>query len=154
MGTEKVKQYLQKYQLEDRVMEFNVSSATVELAAQAVGVPEAQIAKTLSFQFGDSCILIVFAGDARVDNRKFKDTFHCKASFLSPDEVAKYTGKMIGGVCPFDLPSEVQVYLDVSLQRFDTVYPAAGTASSAVRLSCDELYLASNAESWVDVSKL
>lgn len=154
MTTDPVKNYLARFSLEDRVMEFDVSSATVSDAAAALGVPFGQIAKTLSFKVKDGCILVVCAGDARIDNKKYKAMFHQKASFLTAEEVMSFTGKQIGGVCPFDLPSDIRVYLDISLQRFQTVYPAAGTSASAVRLSNDELYVASNALAWIDVCQL
>ena len=129
------------------------SSATVELAAQAVGVEAARIAKTLSFHDGEGCLLIVAAGDARVDNRRFKDTFHQKARFLTPEEAVAFTGHAVGGVCPFAVGDAVAVYLDESLRRFDTVFPAAGSSNSAIELTCDELFRFSNARCWVDVCK-
>ena len=126
----------------------------LELAAEAVGVPAAQIAKTLSFRAGEAgCRLIVAAGDARVDNRRYKDAFHEKARFLTPEEAVALTGHAVGGVCPFALPAGVKVYLDESLRRFDTVYPAAGSSNSAVRLSCAELERCAGADGWVDVCK-
>lgn len=130
-----------------------MSSATVELAAQAVGVEAARIAKTLSFHDGEGCLLIVAAGDARVDNRRFKDTFHQKARFLTPEEAVAFTGHAVGGVCPFAVGDAVAVYLDESLRRFDTVFPAAGSSNSAIELTCDELFRFSNARCWVDVCK-
>ena len=139
--------------MEDRIQEFAVSSATVELAAQAVGVEAARIAKTLSFHDGEGCLLIVAAGDARVDNRRFKDTFHQKARFLTPEEAVAFTGHAVGGVCPFAVGDAVAVYLDESLRRFDTVFPAAGSSNSAIELTCDELFRFSNARCWVDVCK-
>ena len=139
--------------MEDRIQEFAVSSATVELAAQAVGVEAARIAKTLSFHDGEGCMLIVAAGDARVDNRRFKDTFHQKARFLTPEEAVAFTGHAVGGVCPFAVGDAVAVYLDESLRRFDTVFPAAGSSNSAIELTCDELFRFSNARCWVDVCK-
>ena len=154
MSIEKGRAYFRRFGLEDRVMEFDVSSATVELAAQAVGVEPAMIAKTLSFKNGDGCMLILAAGDARIDNRKFKDRFHMKAKMPSPDEVLELVGHPVGGVCPFGINEGVDVYLDVSLQRFETVYPAVGSANSAIPLSCDELFRYSNAADWVDVCKL
>ena len=131
--------------MEERIREFAASSATVELAAQAVGVAAARIAKTLSFHDGEGCLLIVAAGDARVDNRRFKDTFHQKARFLTPHAV--------GGVCPFAVGEAVKVYLDESLRRFDTVFPAAGSSNSAIELTCDELFRVSKACCWVDVCR-
>ena len=153
MSVERVREYLKEYGLEERVKEFAVSSATVELAAQAVGVEAARIAKTLSFHLGDGCVLVVAAGDARIDNHKFKETFHTKAKMLTADEALAMTGHAVGGVCPFALPEGVRVCLDKSLQRFDTIYPAAGSASSAVRLTCEELQTSTGGE-WVDVCKL
>ena len=153
MSVERVREYLKQYGLEGRVKEFSVSSATVELAAQAVGVEAARIAKTLSFHLGEGCVLVVAAGDARIDNRKFKETFHTKAKMLTADEALALTGHAVGGVCPFALPGGVRVCLDASLRRFDTIYPAAGSASSAVELSCEELQKSTGGE-WVDVCKL
>lgn len=140
--------------MEDRVLEFNVSSATVELAALALGVEGARIAKTLSFKKGDSCILILAAGDARIDNHKFKDKFHMKAKMPSPDEVLTLVGHPVGGVCPFGINDGIDVYLDESLKRFETVFPAVGSGNSAIELNLDELYKYSNAVEWIDVCKL
>ena len=154
MSIEKGRAYFRALGIEDRVMEFDVSSATVELAAQAVGCQEAMIAKTLSFKIGDGGILIVAAGDARIDNRKFKDKFHTKAKMLTADEVLTLVGHPVGGVCPFGINEGVPVYLDESLRRFETVYPAVGSANSAIGLSCEELYIYSKAVEWVDVCKL
>ena len=145
MSIERVRAYFRMLGMEDRIQEFAVSSATVELAAQAVGVEAARIAKTLSFHDGEGCLLIVAAGDARVDNRRFKDTFHQKARFLTPEEAVAFTGHAVGGVCPFAVGDAVAVYLDESLRRFDTVFPAAGSSNSAIELTCDELFRFSNA---------
>ena len=153
MSIERVRAYFQTLGMEDRIQEFAVSSATVELAAQAVGVEAARIAKTLSFHDGEGCLLIVAAGDARVDNRRFKDTFHQTARFLTPEEAVAFTGHAVGGVCPFAVGDAVAVYLDESLRRFDTVFPAAGSSNSAIELTCDELFRFSNARCWVDVCK-
>ncbi|ODU55103.1 MAG: EBSC protein [Clostridium sp. SCN 57-10] len=155
MSVQTVKQYLSQYGKESAVREFEVSSATVELAALAVGVIPARIAKSLTFLSTDgSCIIVVAAGDAKVDNAKYKKQFGCKAKMLSPEEVLAFTGHAIGGVCPFALASEnVTVYLDESLRRFDTVFPAAGSAASAVEMTCDELFVCSRAAAWVDVCK-
>lgn len=153
MAIEKVKEYFKSFGMEDRVLEFPVSSATVELAAKAAGVIPARIAKTLSFLVDDRCILIVAAGDAKVDNVKYKAYFHKKAKMLTPDEVDSLVGHSIGGVCPFAIPENVEVYLDVSLKRFDTVFPACGSSNSAIELTCDELYRYGNARDWVDVCK-
>lgn len=154
MSIEKGREYLKQFGVEDRVREFSVSSATVELAAQALGVEGARIAKTLSFKSGDSCILIVAAGDARIDNHKFKEKFHMKASMLTPDEVLRLVGHPVGGVCPFGVNEGVNIYIDESVKRFTTVFPAVGSANSAVELTPDELFKFSKALEWVDVCKL
>lgn len=150
-----VRDYLKSFGKEDRIREFDVSSATVELAAEAVGVIPARIAKTLSFHLGDSAILVVCAGDTKVDNKKFKAAFGTKARMLTPEQAIEFTGHAVGGVCPFALPETgVKTYLDVSMKRFETIFPAAGSASSAVTLTCDELEeCASNMAGWVDVCK-
>jgi len=153
MGMESARAWLAARGLEDRIREFSVSSATVELAAQALGVEPGRIAKTLSFYDGESALLILAAGDAKIDNRKFKDQFGFKAKMLTPEDVLRFTGHAVGGVCPFGLAEPLPVYLDRSLQRYDTVYPACGTSSSAVVLTCDELERASEAAGWVDVTK-
>lgn len=153
MSIERARAHLARYGLAERVREFDVSSATVELAAQAVGVEPARIAKTLSFMVGETPTLIVFAGDARVNNQAFKATFHTKAKMLSADQAAELVGHAVGGVCPFGVNPGVNVFLDESLRRFDTVWPAAGSSNSAVELTCDELELASGARGWVDVGK-
>lgn len=153
MSVIKVKKYLSRFSMQDRLHEFSVSSATVELAAQALGVEPGRIAKTISFRREDGCILIVAAGDAKIDNAKFKREFGIKAKMLSAEEVEPLTGYRIGGVCPFDNPPETQVFCDVSLKRFETVYPAGGSASSCVELSCDELFELSKSLRWVDVCK-
>lgn len=154
MSIEKARAHLEAVGLSDRIMEFEQSSATVELAALAVGCEPARIAKTLSFHIGDRVALILFAGDARIDNRKFKDRFHAKAKMLGADEAETLIGHGVGGVCPFGVNGCCDVYLDASLQRFDTVYPAAGTPASAVRLTIEELERACAPFEWVDVSKL
>ena len=154
MSIEKGRAYFRQLGLEDRVQEFPVSSATVELAALALGVEGARIAKTLSFKKGDSCILILAAGDARIDNRKFKDKFHMKAKMPSPDEVLELVGHPVGGVCPFGINDGIDVYLDESLKRFTTVFPAVGSGNSAIELNLDELFKYSNAIEWIDVCKL
>ncbi len=153
MSIEKVRAYFKELGIEDRILEFPVSSATVALAAEAAGTIPARIAKTLSFRKGDSCILIVAAGDARIDNHKFKGLFSMKASMLSPEEVVARVGHAIGGVCPFAVPEEVEVYLDESLKRFATVFPAAGSSNSAIELNCADLFTYAKARSWVDVCK-
>ena len=154
---EKVKEYLKPWGFEGRVREFTVSSATVELAAQAAGVIPARIAKTLSFlnKEGDGCYLVLAAGDARIDNKKFREHFGLKAKMLTPDRVREYTGHYIGGVCPFAVPEgKCEVWLDRSLLRFDTVFPAAGSDASAVELTCDELLACSQARGWAEVCKI
>ena len=153
MSVEKVKAYLAPYGVNDRIREFDVSSATVELAAQAVGCEPARIAKTLSFMADQKAVLIVAAGDAKVDNHKYKEQFHTKAKMLSPDEVTELVGHSVGGVCPFGVKEGVAVYLDESLKRFDVVYPACGSASSAVKLTIPELETASGYLGWIDVCK-
>ncbi len=154
MSIDRVKDYFRQWNIEDRIQEFSTSSATVALAAQALGVAEQRIAKTLSFQSGEGCILVVAAGDAKIDNSRFKASFGMKAKMLSPDEVSRLVGHDIGGVCPFAVNDTVEaIYLDESLRRFDTVYPACGSASSAIRLSCDELEKYAHAAGWVDVCK-
>ena len=154
MSIERARAHLDKYGFAERIREFTVSSATVALAAAALGVMEARIAQTLSFALDDGVILVVTAGDAKVSNSKFKATFHKKAKMLAFEEVEMLIGHGVGGVCPFGINDGVRVYLDLSLKRFDTVFPAAGTASSAVELSIPELELASEAAGWVDVTSL
>ena len=154
MSIEKGRAYFRALGIEDRVLEFDVSSATVELAAKAVGVEGARIAKTLSFKTPDGCMLILAAGDARIDNHKFKERFHMKAKMLTADEVLELVGHPVGGVCPFGCNEGVPVYLDESLRRFETVFPAVGSANSAIELNLDELYRYSKALDWVDVCKL
>lgn len=153
MAIEKVREYFRQYGLEERVQEFEVSSATVELAAQAVGCEPKRIVKTLSFKVDDGCVLIVTAGDAKIDNVKYKGTFHTKAKMLSPEEVEDMVGHSVGGVCPFAVNSEVRVCLDESLRRFETVFPACGSSSSAIELTIPELEKYSGFSKWVDVCK-
>ena len=154
MSIEKGRAYLRQRGYEDRIKEFDVSSATVELAAQAVGCEPARIAKTLSFVHEDGALLIVCAGDAKVDNSKFKALFHHKATMLTPDQALAFTGHAVGGVCPFAIEHPgVTVYLDISLRRFDIVYPAAGSSNSAIGLTCAELAEYSRSSGWVDVCK-
>ncbi len=154
MSIERAKAHLKKYGLEGKIREFTVSSATVALAAAALGTEEARIAKTLSFSLGEEVILVVAAGDAKVSNAKFKAVFEKKAKMLPFESVEEKIGHGVGGVCPFGINEGVKVYLDESLRRFDTVYPAAGTDSSAVELSIPELERASEFVSWVDVTQL
>lgn len=155
MSIEKVRAYFRPLGREQDILEFEVSSATVELAAQAVGVIPARIAKSLSFLVEDGCALVIAAGDAKVDNSKFKAQFHTKAKMLTADQVVDFTGHAIGGVCPFALErGDVKTYLDVSLKRFDTVFPAAGSSNSAIELTCGELeQYACACQGWVDVCK-
>ena len=153
MAIDKVKEYFAGFGMEDRVQQFEESRATVELAAKAVGVEPGRIAKTLSFKVGDDCVLVVAAGDAKIDNQKYKAFFHKKAKMLSPDEVLTLVGHAVGGVCPFAIPSDVKVYLDESMKRFTTVFPACGSSNSAIELTCDELFKYSNAIAWIDVCK-
>lgn len=153
MAIKEVKEYFAALGMADRVLEFTTSSATVELAAQTLGVIPARIAKTLSFMLSDGPLLIVTAGDAKVDNHKFKETFGCKAKMLSPEEAVELVGHAVGGVCPFAVHPGVKTCLDISLKRFDTVFPACGSDNSAIELSCDELFRCSNAMDWVDVCK-
>ncbi|MDR0840590.1 MAG: YbaK/EbsC family protein [Christensenellaceae bacterium] len=153
MSVQLVREYLAKFGKEGDVMEFAASSATVELAAQVVGTTPARIAKTLSFQNGKGCLLVVMAGDARADNKKFKAQFGFKPRMLAHEEALRFTGHAVGGVCPFALPPNVPVYLDVSMRRFDIIYPAAGSDSSAVRMTNEELFTCARAIAWVDVCK-
>lgn len=152
MSIEKVRAYFRRFGMEDRILEFPVSSATVELAAQALGVEGARIAKTLSFKLGERVLLVVCAGDTRVDNRRYKERFGGKAKMLTHDEAAELIGHAVGGVCPFAVPETVEVYLDESLRRFQTVYPAAGSSNSAIEMSMEELERFSGG-TWVDVCK-
>lgn len=153
MSFEKAMAYLKEKGMEDRVQTFEVSSATVELAAKAVGCEPERIAKTLSFLVNEKAVLIVAAGDAKVDNRKYKEAFHTKAKMLTPEQVAELVGHQVGGVCPFGVKEGVEVYLDESLKRFPVVYPACGSANSAVKLTVPELESCSGYLSWVDVCK-
>ncbi len=153
MSIEKVRAYFKTCGMEDRVLEFPVSSATVELAAQAVGCEPGRIAKTLSFMVNDSPVLIVAAGDAKVDNHKYKEQFGTKAKMLTPDQAAELVGHAVGGVCPFAVNPGVTVYLDVSLKRFETVFPACGSSNSAIELTIPELEQHSGYKAWVDVCK-
>ena len=137
-----------------RIVSRSSPSATVDLAAAALGVEGARIAKTLSFKTADGCMLILAAGDARIDNHKFKDKFHFKAKMLSADEVLELVGHPVGGVCPFGIKPGIPVYLDVSMKRFETVFPAVGSGNSAIELNLDELYEYSKALEWIDVCKL
>lgn len=153
MAIEAVKEYFTQFGLADRVREFDVSSATVELAAQALGCQPCRIAKTLSFLVDGRAVLIVAAGDAKIDNPKYKAQFGTKAKMLTPDEVVELVGHAVGGVCPFGIKEGVAVYLDRSLKRFETVFPACGSSNSAIELSIEELERYSGYTAWVDVCK-
>ncbi|MCI5994948.1 MAG: YbaK/EbsC family protein [Blautia sp.] len=153
MSIERVREYFKQYGIEDKIMEFDVSSATVELAAEAVGCEPARIAKTLSFLVGDTPILIVAAGDARIDNPKYKAQFHTKAKMLTKDEVTEKIGHAVGGVCPFAVKQGAEIYLDESLRRFEVVYPAAGSSNSAIPMTLEELEKYSGSLQWIDVCK-
>lgn len=153
MSIEKVREYFNSYGIENRIQEFEVSSATVQLAAEALNCEPCRIAKTLSFMAGEKPILIVAAGDARVDNKKFKERFETKAKMLTPDEVETLIGHAVGGVCPFAVNEGVPVYLDESLKRFQTVFPACGSSNSAIELTISELEKYSSFSEWVDVCK-
>lgn len=155
MSIELVREYLAARGVEDRIMEFERSTATVYEAAETLGVEPARIAKTLSFRnkAGDGCVILVAAGDVRIDNHAFRDEFSMKPRMLTADEAVQYTGHAVGGVCPFALPEKVPVYLDESLKRFETVFPAAGNAASAVCLTPEELFMLADAVKWVNVGK-
>ena len=154
MSIEVVRNYFRPLGLEERILEFEVSSATVELAAQAVGCEPARIAKTLSFKVGEEAILIVAAGDAKIDNAKYKTFFGAKAKMLAFEEAEALIGHAIGGVCPFAVNEGVEVYLDESLKRFETVFPACGSSNSAIELTISELEQHSGFVSWIDVCKI
>lgn len=153
MAIERVREYFGKHGMADRIQEFEVSSATVELAAAALGCEPQRIAKSLSFNVGGQAILLVAAGDARVDNTKFKARFGTKAKMLSPDEAIELVGHAVGGVCPFAVNDGVTIYLDESLKRFTTVFPACGSSNSAIELTISELESHSGSTEWVDVCK-
>lgn len=154
MSIEKVREYFRKRGMADRVLEFDVSSATVELAARALQCEPCRIAKTLSFRVGDRVVLVVAAGDAKIDNQKYKAYFGKKAKMLSAEEIEPLTGHKVGGVCPFAVNSGVEVYLDVSLKRFKTVFPACGSTNSAIELTIPELEQHSGFLEWIDVCRL
>ncbi len=155
MSIERVKEYLRQYNKADAVMEFSTSSATVELAAETLGVIPARIAKSLAFKGEKACILIITAGDTKIDNKKFKEEFSIKAKMLTADEVKDITGHEVGGVCPFGLKNpDIRVYCDESMKRFSTVFPACGSSNSAIELTCDELFSLSKSLKWVDVCKI
>ncbi len=155
MSIELVKQYMKTFGRENDVMEFDVSSATVALAVEALGVEPCRIAKTLSFKKDDGCILVVTAGDVKIDNAKYKHTFGLKAKMLTADEAVELIGHAVGGVCPFAVKETViGIYIDESVKRFETVFPACGSSNSAIELTPDELFELSKATDWVDVTKL
>ena len=153
MAIDKVKEYFRQFGMEERIMEFEVSSATVDLAAAAVGCEPARIAKTLSFMVDDAPVLIVAAGDVKIDNPRYKAQFHTKAKMLTPEQAETLIGHAVGGVCPFAINDGVTVYLDESMKRFLSMYPACGSSNSAIELTIEELEKYSNADSWIDVCK-
>jgi prolyl-tRNA editing enzyme YbaK/EbsC (Cys-tRNA(Pro) deacylase) len=153
MSIEKVREFLKQYGKDKDILEMDESTATVALAARALGTEEARIAKSLGFYNGDEAMIVVVAGDAKVDNKKYKDTFGFKARMLAPEDTVKFTGHAIGGVCPFALPDNVTVYLDDSMKRFKTMFPACGSSNSAIELTLDELEKMSKGIKWVDVCK-
>lgn len=153
MSIEKVRAYFNNYGMEDRILEFNVSSATVPLAAKALNTTEGRIAKSLSFMLPTGPIIIVVAGDKKIDNHKFKTTFRAKAKMLTPEEVDSLIGHSVGGVCPFAVKDGVRIYLDVSLKEYETVFPACGSGSSAIELTIEEMEKYSSSLGWVDVTK-
>ena len=154
MSIERVRKYFSSLGIEERILEFDVSSATVELAAKALNTEGKRIAKTLSFLVAEKAVLVVAAGDSKIDNKKFKAFFHVKAKMLSPEQVTSLIGHAIGGVCPFAVNEGVEVYLDKSLKRFETVFPACGSSNSAIELTIPELEKYSGFREWIDVCKL
>ncbi|MBR2902614.1 MAG: YbaK/EbsC family protein [Clostridia bacterium] len=154
MAIDRAREHLAKYGLDSKIIEFDVSSATVQLAAEAIGCEPCRIAKSLSFLVGETPILVVAAGDAKVDNPKYKAQFSTKAKMMTPEQAIELIGHAVGGVCPFGVNEDVQVYLDESLRRFDCVYPACGSSNSAIPLSLEELEKSSNYIAWVDVCKV
>ena len=153
MSIDNVRKYLTRFNRENDILEFPVSSATVQLAAEALNVIPARITKTLALKNGDGCMVIAVAGDGKIDNKKFKTEFGFKAKMLSPEETLEMTGHAVGGVCPFALPEGVKAYCDISMKRFDTVFPACGSSNSAIEVTCDELFEYSNAVKWIDICK-
>ena len=153
MSIDNVRKYLTQFNRENDILEFPVSSATVQLAAEALNVIPARITKTLALKDGDGCMVIAVAGDGKIDNKKFKTEFGFKAKMLSPEETLEMTGHAVGGVCPFALPEGVKAYCDISMKRFDTVFPACGSSNSAIEVTCDELFEYSNAVKWIDICK-
>ena len=153
MSIDNVRKYLTQFNRENDILEFPVSSATVQLAAEALNVIPARITKTLALKDGDGCMVIAVAGDGKIDNKKFKTEFGFKAKMLSPEETLEMTGHAVGGVCPFALPEGVKAYCDISMKRFDTVFPACGSSNSAIEVTCDELFEYSNAVKLIDICK-
>lgn len=153
MSIDNVRKYLTRFNRENDILEFPVSSATVQLAAEALNLIPARITKTLALKDGDGCMVIAVAGDGKIDNKKFKTEFGFKAKMLSPEETLEMTGHAVGGVCPFALPEGVKAYCDISMKRFDTVFPACGSSNSAIEVTCDELFEYSNAVKWIDICK-
>ena len=153
MSIDNVRKSLTRFNIENDILEFPVSSATVQLAAEALNVIPARITKTLALKDGDGCMVIAVAGDGKIDNKKFKTEFGFKAKMLSPEETLEMTGHAVGGVCPFALPEGVKAYCDISMKRFDTVFPACGSSNSAIEVTCDELFEYSNAVKWIDICK-
>lgn len=154
MSIEKVRDYMKIFGMEDKILEFPVSSATVELAAKALNTEGKRIAKSLSFLVNEKAVMIVTAGDGRIDNKKYKAEFSCKAKMLTPEQVDEMIGHSIGGVCPFGVNDGVEVYLDESLKRFETVFPACGSSNSAIELTIPQLEELSGFIKWVDICKL
>ena len=154
MSIDIAREYLKKHRLEDRIMEFKESSATVELAAKAAGVIPARICKSISFKTENGAVLVCTAGDTKIDNQKFKGYFHEKAKMLSPEQVLEYTNHEIGGVCPFGITNpNTKIFSDISMKRFETVFPACGSSNSAVEMTPDEVFEVSNSIEWIDVCK-
>lgn len=153
MAIEKVREYFRQFGMEDQILEFDVSSATVELAALAVGCEPEKIAKSMTFNVDGNCIMIIAAGDVKIDNAKYKAEFHTKAKMLTAEEALEKTGHAVGGICPFALNDGCSVYLDVSLKRFEFVYPACGSSNSAIKLTPEQLEKYSNYIKWIDVCK-
>lgn len=153
MSIEKVREYLKQYNKDDDILEMEQSTATVDLAALALDTEPARIAKSLSFQDGESAMVIVVAGDVKIDNKKFKTEFGFKAKMLTPQDAIKFTGHAVGGVCPFALPQDVRVFLDESMRRFETMFPACGSSNSAIEVTLSELEEYSHSEKWIDVCK-
>ncbi len=153
MAIERVREYFKQFNMDDRIIEFDVSSATVDLAAEALHCEGKRIGKTLSFQVHDDVILILTAGDAKIDNSKYKKFFGTKAKMLAFDDAEKLTGHAVGGVCPFAVNDGVKVYLDISIKRFETIFPACGSSNSAIELTIPEIEKYSNYIEWIDVCK-